>query len=144
MALWNSVYETGNEKVDNDHKEIFGLVEQVLATSFKSRKEKVQTAIEFLSSYVVRHFATEEELMDESDYPHTETHKKEHSDFLVVATKLHEKFVNDGFSLGEDDADALHLSQEINKTVIGWLTKHVMGSDRALADHYRQWSEKNA
>ena len=144
MSLWNSAYETGNELVDNDHKEIFELVEQVLTSSFKSRKDKVKTAIEFLANYVVRHFANEEQLMDESGYPRTDEHKKEHSDFLEVATQLYEKFLNNEFSLGEyenEDDDDLHFSLEINKTVVGWLTKHVMGSDRSLADHYRKWTE---
>ncbi|MCL2839635.1 MAG: hemerythrin family protein [Defluviitaleaceae bacterium] len=151
MGLWNETFATGNETVDADHKEIFELVEQVMSTSFKNKKEKVKTSIEFLADYVVRHFATEEGLMDESDYPHTETHKKEHADFLKVATKLHEDFVNDNYALGEEEgkgeieteAQVLHLSLEINKTVVAWLTKHVMGSDRALADHYKKWVAEN-
>jgi len=147
MSLWNSAFETGNELVDNDHKEIFSLVETVLASSLKSRKEKVQASIEFLANYVVRHFGNEERLMDESGYPRSAIHKKEHSDFLVVATQLQEKFKNDGYSLGEitdetaDASKALHLSLEINKTVMGWLSKHVMGSDRDLANHYKKWKD---
>jgi len=141
MTLWNDSFATGNETVDNDHKEIFKLVEDVLSSSFKSRKEKVKTAIEFLSDYVVRHFANEERLMDESDFPMSDAHKKEHKDFLEVATELHAEFTNDGYTLGEntDEADTLHLSMVINKTVVGWLTRHVMGSDRALAEHYKVW-----
>jgi len=136
MSLWNSSYETGNAMVDKDHREIFSLVEGVLSSSFKSRKEKVQEAIDFLANYVVEHFAREERLMDESV-----AHKKEHSDFLTVAVALKERFNNDGYILGENTEDnSLHLSMEINKTVIGWLTKHVMGSDRKLATHYRVWS----
>ncbi|MCL2216381.1 MAG: hemerythrin family protein [Defluviitaleaceae bacterium] len=143
MPLWDIAFETGNELVDTDHKEIFELVEQLLTSSVTSPKEKVKTAIEFLANYVVRHFANEERLMDESDYPRSVLHKKEHSDFLVVATGLHEKFTNDGYTLGESENDDLHLSKDIKKTVVGWLTNHVMGSDRDLADHYRQWVEKN-
>jgi hemerythrin len=141
MSLWNGSYETGNELVDTDHKEIFGLVEQVLSSSYISRKEKVQAAIEFLANYVVKHFANEERLMDESAYPGSEAHKKEHRDFLGVATDLKERFDNDGYALGQDTSEGtvLHLSMEINKTVVSWLTKHVMGSDKALAAHYRKW-----
>jgi len=145
MALWNKSYETGNELVDNDHREIFGLVEKVLNSSFTSRKEKVATAVEFLANYTVTHFANEEKLMDESSYPKSDEHKKQHSDFLEVATELKEKFEKDGYTIGEEqsDTDVLHFSLEINKTVVSWLTQHVIGSDRDLADHYRLWSEKS-
>jgi len=148
MTLWNSTYETGNATVDNDHKEIFALVEQVLQTSFKSRKEKIKTAIDFLANYTVRHFGNEERLMDESAFPHAEMHKKQHADFLTVVTKLVEKFEGNGYALGatEDvsDSTVLHLSLEINKVVVGWLTNHIMSSDRALADHYRLWADKKS
>ena len=144
MALWNNSYETGNEIVDNDHKEIFALVEKVLSSSFTSRREKVATAVDFLANYTVSHFQNEEKLMDESDYPLTAEHKKQHADFLEVAMSLKQQFSDEGFSIGEltDDTDILHFSLEINKTVVGWLTEHVIGSDRNLANHYRLWLEK--
>jgi len=145
MPLWNSAFETGNELVDNDHKEIFGLVEKLLTSSFDNPKEQVKTSIEFLTDYVVRHFANEERLMDESGYPRSDIHKSEHSEFLHVATQLYEKFLDNEFSLGEfSENDELHLSKELNKTVVGWLTKHVMGSDRDLGNHYRKWTEANS
>ncbi|MCL2388739.1 MAG: bacteriohemerythrin [Defluviitaleaceae bacterium] len=143
MSLWNSSFETGNEIVDGDHKEIFSLVEQVLSSSLVTRKDKVEVAIQFLAEYVVRHFANEELLMDECRYPESMAHKKEHADFIDVAVELQEKFSNDGFLLGsEENNNDLHLSMEINKTVVGWLTKHVMGSDKKMAHYYRDWKNK--
>lgn len=143
MALWNSSYETGHALVDNDHKEIFGLVEEVLTSSFLTRKEKVQTSLQFLAKYVVRHFANEENLMAECDYPESDAHKAEHKAFTDVATALLERFGDDGYILGENtDENSLHLSMEINKTVVGWLSKHIMGSDKKLATYYRDWSNK--
>jgi hemerythrin len=142
MSLWNVSYETGNEIVDNDHKEIFNLVEDVLSSSLMPRKDKVESAITFLANYVARHFANEEKLMTEPAFPQMAEHKKEHADLLAVAVGLQKKFINDGYLLGElNENNDLHLSMEINKTVITWLTKHVMGSDKKMAEHYREWSE---
>ena len=141
MALWNDSFATGNQMVDDDHKSIFMLVENVLSSSYVDRADKIETAINFLTEYVVRHFANEEKLMDESNYPGSSRHKQEHADFLAVAGELKKKFDSGGFMLGEHSND-LHLSVEINKTVVGWLTKHVMESDLSLAEHYRTWSEK--
>jgi hemerythrin-like metal-binding protein len=144
MSLWNSSYETGNEIVDNDHKEIFGLVQQVLSSSTLSRKDKVETAINFLADYVVRHFANEERLMDECSYPDSQIHKLEHANFLGVAVELKEKFTKGDLVFGENpENDELHLSLEINKTVVGWLSRHIMGSDRKMAHYYRDWCVAN-
>ena len=141
MPLWNESFITGNDVVDNDHREICLLVEDVLASSELSREDKVGTAIDFLAYYVVHHFANEEKLMDECDYPDSEEHKKEHSDFLKTATEIKNRFDNNGYSLGELTDNNLNLSMEINKIVVAWLSKHIMGSDKKLAIYYREWSE---
>ncbi|MCL2200052.1 MAG: hemerythrin family protein [Defluviitaleaceae bacterium] len=143
MSLWNESYATGNEIVDNDHKEVFKLVQDVLSSSKLDRTDKVGKAINFLSYYVVNHFNNEEKLMDECTYPDAAAHKEEHRAFLEVATAMKEKFDNNGYSLGEfTDDNNLSLSMEINKNVVTWLSKHIMDSDRKLAEYYRDWSEK--
>jgi len=141
MSLWNDEFATGHELVDNDHKQIFSIVEDVLESSVKGSKEKNETAINFLAEYVVSHFAREEKLMDESDYPNTLAHTKEHKDFMEVALKLKDDFDDGGYAIGELEMhpDTIHLSKVINDTVIGWLLNHVMGSDKDLAKHYREW-----
>ncbi|MCL2225434.1 MAG: hemerythrin family protein [Defluviitaleaceae bacterium] len=143
MSLWDEKFATGNETVDNDHKEIFSLVEEVLRSSAIDNKEKNETAINFLATYAVGHFEREENLMAESDYPNTAAHTKEHRDFMAVAMKLKADFDNGGYALGELDLhpETLHLSKVIYGTVINWLTEHVMGSDRNLAEHYKKWKD---
>jgi len=142
MGLWNDKFATGNHAVDNDHKEIFRLVEDVLNSSKVMNKDKNEAAINFLAEYVVGHFAREEALMAESDYPNTDKHTQEHKDFLMVATQFKEDFDDGGYALGEleDHPETKHLSVVINEVVISWLANHVMGSDRDLAEHYRVFS----
>ncbi|MCL2616382.1 MAG: bacteriohemerythrin [Defluviitaleaceae bacterium] len=133
--LWNKKYETGNQQVDDEHKEIFNLVQKVLNATFESRGEKVGTIIDFLANYTIQHFEHEELLMDESDYPDTRAHKKQHSDFLEEVGKLKKKV--------EKEMDSAVINITINKTVVGWLTNHVLGSDISMAAHYRKWAEKH-
>jgi hemerythrin len=81
--------------------------------------------------------------MAECDYPESDAHKQEHKAFTEVATAMLERFGDDGYILGENtEENSLHLSMEINKTVVGWLQKHIMGSDKKLATFYRDWSNK--
>jgi len=121
--------------VDKDHKEIFGLVGELLEDKFDSRAERINTAIKFLIDYVSKHFAREERLMDESNYPQAAFHKKEHSDFARVAVELSKKV--------EGNLENIDLSLEVNNVIVAWLTKHVMGSDKSLAQHYQSWSSGN-
>lgn len=145
MSLWSEKFATGNKIVDDDHREIFALVKNVLDSSMKNSKEKNETAINFLADYVVGHFAREELLMKVSDYPRADAHKKEHADFMEVALQLKEDFDSGGYALGELEMhpETVHLSEAINDIVIKWLATHVMGSDMDLAKHYREWMELN-
>jgi len=142
-TMWSSAYETGNEMVDNDHKRFFSLVEDVLSSSFTTRRDKISTAMDFLMDYAVHHFKNEERLMEECHFPHTKRHKTQHSEFLASVTELIKRFQNSGYALGElqeTSEDVMHFSLDINKTIVSWLTTHVMSSDLALANYYRMWS----
>ena len=130
--LWNNNYLVGNEIVDNDHKEIFGMVDRLLEDDFAGRPEKIKTIVDFLVGYVARHFKNEEKLMAESGYRRMPEHVKQHEDFVktveVFATKV------------SGDLDNINLSMQVNEVIVDWLAEHVMISDKAMIDHYKKWS----
>ena len=130
--LWNSNYVIGNTLVDSEHKEIFEMVERLIAGDFKGRPDKIMTTVNFLMDYVKRHFDHEKRLMDESDYPQTDEHVKQHIDFVRVVTQLAEKI--------EGNLNSIDISLEVNTVIVNWLAEHVMGSDRIMIDHYRTWT----
>ncbi|MCL2618951.1 MAG: hemerythrin family protein [Defluviitaleaceae bacterium] len=134
--LWNEKYETGNREVDDEHREIFDLVQKVIDATFKDRGEKMETIIDFLANYTIQHFNNEERLMEESGYPHTGEHKRQHAEFLEEVVKLKKKV------LAEADRTANNVL--INKVIVNWLTKHVLGSDMMMAAHYRKWGDLEA
>ena len=132
---WNESLETGNLVVDNEHKELFKLVKQMLdagmsgeLTSAK-RTEKVESAINFLGDYAKRHFAHEERLMDESSYPGKSVHKAQHEGFMPVFAGLKEKLLSEGSSL--------NVAIDVNRALVNWLTKHIMSTDKEFADYYK-------
>ena len=130
--LWNRKFETGNEMVDSQHKELYVLVQKVLDIDFfADRKEKISTALGFLADYTVRHFQSEESLMDECNYPASAEHKKQHSDFVEEVSAFIKRF--------EVEGDKINLSQAVNWLVVDWLQEHIMGSDKELADYYKNF-----
>ena len=134
--LWRKEFETGNIDVDSQHKEIFRLIQKVLdADGFANRREKIETAMAFLSDYAVRHFASEERLMLESAYPKYVQHKSEHDGFVKDVVAFVERFKQEG--------DTISISETINSFVLTWLKDHIMGSDRAMAEYYKDWEVLN-
>ena len=130
--IWHKNYETGNIQVDDEHKEIFKLVQNVVDAAVDSGEEKVKTTIDFLANYTVNHFKNEETLMEESSYPDMPVHKKQHDDFVVEVLALREKVIN--------GSDSSISDVDIKKVIVNWLTDHVLGSDKVMADYYRKWS----
>ena len=125
--LWNETYETGNAQVDNEHREIFRLVQNVMDASASEEEAKVEEAIDSLASYTVTHFRNEEKLMEESNYPDMPIHKKQHHDFVLEVLALRERG-------GEAS------SQDIKKIIVNWLADHVLGSDKIMANYCHKFS----
>ena len=132
--LWNKNYETGNTQVDNEHKEIFKLVQNVIDTTYDATDEKTETSIDFLAEYTVNHFKNEENLMSESSYPDMPIHKKQHDDFVGEVVALRERV--------KGESDNLKRNADIKKIIVNWLTDHVLGSDKVMANYYRKWSSQ--
>ena len=131
--LWNSNYATGHEKVDSEHKEIFGMVDKLLADDFRDRPEKIKTTVDFLVGYVGRHFSNEETLMKESSYPNTAEHVGQHRAFVQTVGELVKKV--------EQSISSIDFVLEVNNVIVNWLAEHVMGSDKKLVDHYKVWKK---
>ena len=129
--IWSAKYETGNTQVDEEHKEIFRLVQKVMDVTTDNPQDANDT-MAFLAGYTVDHFKHEERLMEESSYPAISIHKKQHSDFVEQVVAMIERVKN--------ETDGEKNLTDIKKVVVNWLTDHVLGSDKVMADHYRKWS----
>ena len=130
--VWSEKYETGNEQVDNDHKEIFRLVQDVIDATFDNREQQIEITMDFLANYTLKHFQTEEALMEECGYPDITVHKKQHSDFVARFLELKDKI--------KDETDSLTSSLAVNNVIVNWLIDHVLDSDTIMAEFYKNWN----
>ena len=134
--LWSKEYETGDLNVDREHREIFRLVQQVIDTKALIDKDaKIKIALGFLSEYTVTHFANEEKIMIESDYPHYAEHKKIHDGFIKDVVVFVTRFKKEGAS------DAIY--ETIHQFIIRWLKEHITGEDKKMADYYIRWTQQS-
>ena len=126
MALeWRDSFVTGIQEIDDQHKELFQIINKLFdACSQGKGKDEVKNVIDFLSDYVVRHFATEESLQQQYNYPEYDAHKKLHEDFINEFSDIKKEFEAQG-------ATPMFVMQ-VNRRVVDWLIMHIGRVDKEL------------
>lgn len=118
---WKEEYATGITPVDMEHRILFNIT-GLLADSIRdgSDQEAIQVFIHQLIDYIERHFAREEVILQEANYPDYEAHAKLHRDI--------ERTVRDIARRYETDPSAV-TSDELLRFLEVWLSQHIMGVD---------------
>ncbi len=119
--VWKDEYSVGIEAMDNDHKKLLNLINQLqTAVNYYTGKEFEQKALDELIDYTKTHFAREEKLMEENGYPDLEAHKKQHQQFIEKVNHLVDEYQKDS---DVTMMDALNFLKN-------WLVKHINGTDK--------------
>ncbi|MDR1893759.1 MAG: hemerythrin family protein [Spirochaetales bacterium] len=128
---WNEEYETGNEEIDAQHRQIFKLTSDLVDACSQGQSAAVlQEALDFLASYTVKHFADEEALQLKYHFPGYEEHKKLHEDFKKTVAALIQEHKEEGSSES--------LSRKVYSIIVHWLIRHIQGEDQKIAAHIRK------
>ncbi len=131
MAVeWRENLASGNEEIDRQHMELFRRFNSLLAACNQGKgKVEVNGLLLFLNDYIRTHFALEERLQVQYDYPGYSAHKEQHDKFRRDLRNLERQFGEEGASLA--------LVIQTNQTMINWLLRHISGTDRELASFLR-------
>lgn len=125
---WNSRLETGLPKIDEQHKELVRLINDL----HKAMKQKKGTAesgriLDELVKYTEYHFGFEEELFDRYNYPETGAHKKIHVDLVAKVNAF-----RDDFKSGRAG-----LSMDLMGFLSDWLRNHIMKTDKEYVSFFK-------
>lgn len=126
MAIeWTEDLAVGAKEIDDQHKELFRMVNQMLEACTQGKGKEVLTEmLKFLEDYVVTHFGTEERFMQQYGYPEYLSHKKHHEQFINSFQELKKEMAATG--------PGTHLVIMTNRTVVGWLNSHIRNVDKQL------------
>ena len=130
--LFDGSLATGNELIDTQHQELIDRVNK-LSDSCATVKEKnvaVQT-LDFLMDYTEFHFAAEEKLQEENEYPYLEEHKKQHAQFVKAVEELRQM-------LEEEEGPSEAFVAAVNKNIVEWLLNHIQVYDKKVAAYVRK------
>lgn len=123
---WQDDLDTGIQVIDNQHKRIVEMINQLHGAQMRRNASLVGQVIEELVDYTISHFAFEETLLEDAGYEFTRAHKKVHELFIKRVSEYRLRF-----AAGEDVADEL-------KQLLGrWLFNHIRNDDANYAESVR-------
>ena len=118
---WDNSMDTGIELIDDDHKTLIKLINQLQnATQYNVDDKSIDTIMDKLINYTKYHFDREEFLMRNNNYPDYENHKKLHEDMIAKMAECMKKY--------KDDPN--HTIDDALNFLTNWLIKHIKGNDR--------------
>ncbi|MBT3288835.1 MAG: hemerythrin family protein, partial [Victivallales bacterium] len=122
---WRDDLLTHVEVIDTQHKEYFNRVNGLLkhAAAGESAAD-VAEALDFVGSYAVFHFDSEQDAMRFADYPELDEHLEQHQHFATHLEKLTTSFDKDGFRPS--------LGRELNALLVDWFVHHIRTIDQKL------------
>jgi hemerythrin len=122
LMTWNEKMSLGVVGIDNQHKKLVGLVNELYDAIQAGKANSVLgRVLDDLVAYTESHFRREEEFFSNSGYPDTAEHKREHDDLTRRVLEIQAE-VRAG----------VHgtLSLETMNFLKNWLINHIQGSDR--------------
>jgi hemerythrin-like metal-binding protein len=126
MALmtWRSEYSVGVEALDNQHKGLMRILNELHAASMRGKAREVAGPIlSQLVSLASEHFSNEERLMESAGFPGLATHRAEHQ---KLSGKVRE------FVSRHEKGDATVYTQLLY-FMRDWLNKHMQNEDQEYA-----------
>ena len=110
-------------EIDSQHETLIGLINLLHETMLQGAdRAALDRLLSQLLEHTQTHFAYEEQLMSQYNYPGYETHKSEHNRLMQHLVDLAERYKN-----GE-----LLLSFAIVLELKGWAVVHIEKSDKPL------------
>ncbi|MCK6447713.1 MAG: bacteriohemerythrin [Planctomycetes bacterium] len=126
MALmtWTDKYATGIASIDNQHKKLIELLNQLQdAMLAGSGNDAIAKILDGLVQYTVTHFAHEEKLFAAHGYIEAANHKAEHEKLAKKVAEFQREF----------KAGKTKLSVTVMNFLRDWLNSHILVTDMKYA-----------
>lgn len=128
LVEWSEALSVGVDVIDSDHKILLDQI-NMLGAAVTDGDDDVMVAsvMNVLVDYTDFHFGREQQLMEQTGFPDTDGHLRQHR---VLVTKCKETLAayREGKASSKDVLDFMKV----------WLTQHILKSDKALGAHLQQ------
>lgn len=129
VIIWKNEYSVGNAELDQGHKKLMSMINQLHLAMLEDRGKKiVNTIISDMLEYTQDHMTLEERYMRQSGYLGLLQHHREHAEFLAKAIDLKQRSEEGGFV----------LSIEVIQYLSEWLNKHILETDMKYIPAFKE------
>lgn len=122
-------YLTGIEQIDNEHRVLFEIAEeiyQLCVNEFVPDKyDHITNLIQRLKDYSLTHFRNEEAYMESIQYKRMFTQKIQHDNFIRKLDTMDLEIVD------ENQAQAI---ENLLKFVTDWMIEHILETDKRIGE----------
>jgi hemerythrin len=118
---WDDKYSVGVREMDSQHKTLIDLLNELFEAMNANRsKEILGATLSKLVNYTKTHFAAEERLMEQHNYPDLAAQKREHVALTDKVIAFKQDF----------DAGKVSMSVQLTSFLKSWLVDHIAGADK--------------
>ena len=129
MFQWEDKYSVGIQSIDNQHKEIFMLLNKLLeAMKMGHANDVTIQIIQELERYTVIHFQKEEYFFQRFNYQGSAEHITEHQNFIKKIAVLK----------SELNSGKMILTIELLNFLRDWIEHHILVIDKKYSACFRQ------
>ena len=142
---------TGNQLIDSEHRQLFDAINALLdACAQGAGRTKINETVQFLNSYVNKHFGDEEKLQVQSKYPGYAAHKQFHDGYKRQLSQTTQALIAEGPTVHEGykrelaaaanqigaEGPSVKSLHTLN-TLVGTLITHIRTEDKRVARHVK-------
>jgi hemerythrin len=132
---WKDEFKIGIPVIDAQHKQLFLYNKEFNdALTNGLRKATIDTILTQLGLYIARHFAMEEQYMEETSYPDLPLQLETHRHFTKRLAEIQTEFKHKGLN----PTIAHTIQNELNL----WIKDHILGLDQAFGSYYKKQEKK--
>lgn len=127
---WNPLYETNHKIIDEQHKELVNIINELYISTIDHKSNKNEAFIKAAKKcidYADYHFKTEEKIMDIIKYSDSANHKAMHRNFYNEVVNQIKKYQE-----GQP-----FVANRFIKYLKDWLLEHIAFRDRILVDELK-------
>ncbi|MCW8924393.1 MAG: bacteriohemerythrin [Gammaproteobacteria bacterium] len=123
---WKDEYSVGIDSIDEQHKKLINLINQLQAALiYATGIEFEREALDAMVDYTKTHFAYEENMLEDNDYPGFEAHKAEHAKMIAKVESVLAEYEKEPETAMQNAVDYLQ----------DWLIVHINGTDKEYCDY---------
>jgi hemerythrin len=123
LLVWEEALSVGDAHIDDEHKHLFSLMDQLYEAMRNSQpREVVGALLDELVRQTEQHFAEEEVFMKKIGYADFAEHKTEHERLLRDVYEVQSRF----------HAGAISITVSVSNYLAAWLKDHIKTQDQKL------------